>query len=83
MIVAGRSGLFDACRRPLECECAIARVGRRRISLDGGNRGVVRCGRNVARLWSLISQDGGQYRISVFGNRILAGHDHEFCSLSI
>ena len=29
-----RSGLFDACRRPQECENATALAGRRRISLD-------------------------------------------------
>jgi hypothetical protein len=35
-MVAGsdRRGLFDVCRRPQDCEHAVARAGRRRTSLN-------------------------------------------------
>src|ERR1700730_19477401 len=39
--------------KPHACERAGEPVGRRRTSLDGGNRGVLRCGGNLTRLWRL------------------------------
>jgi hypothetical protein len=39
--------------KPHACERAGEPAGRRRTSLDGGNRGVLRCGGNLTRLWRL------------------------------
>ena len=39
--------------KPHACERAGEPAGRRRTSLDGGNRGVLRCSGNLTRLWRL------------------------------
>src|ERR1700744_3021387 len=51
-----RLGLFDACPRSHCCEHTATPVGRRRISLEGGNRGVLRGGWNFGELWRLMAR---------------------------
>src|ERR1700693_493784 len=57
LVAAKSSRIVKGCAmpalKPHACERAGEPAGRRRTSLDGGTRGVLRCDGNLTRLWRL------------------------------